>query len=1525
MKHLLLSVFLTIVTPLSLTYADGNHFAYFDANDPYYVSRHFPKLTTPQWIGEEGVEAVVVLAIDDMRGHEKWEAYLRPILNRLKKIDGRAPVSIMTCRIDPKEPHLQTWLKEGVSIEVHTYDHPCPILQGGSLSKAKGTYDHCVDLLAQIPNSHPVAFRTPCCDSMNTPSPRMFSEIFKKTSPKGNFLRLDSSVFCTLTPNDPELPRETVLVNNRQSRFDKYLPKDRSFVNLIEDYPYPYVLGGLCWEFPCITPSDWQAQHLHKPNNALTVRDWKAALDAVVTKQATFNLVFHPHGWIRNTQVIELIDYAVTKYGKKVKFLTFREAAERLQKHLLAGQTLRNDKGNDNGVRIIDVNRDGYLDVLIGNEIVRKMRIWDNKKQQWNDHSFPIALHNVHANFGTVDKEKSRPFLITRTEDKQRAWSFTDNAWIEKPQLVPPKNAVAMLRDVDGDGVCELIQNEGVYQWQSKAEKWQQVSTLPKDVTIDPALRFIDINDDGNLDVIYSNEKHYSLHLFSEFPKGWSTEVMKGKHGDANALPMIARRGRNNGVWFHSGHLWVQNEDTALLKDKMDRRSFRDLLKHVMPEAKSPQASLKCLQTAPGFKVELVASEPLVQDPISFDWGPDGKLWVVEMGDYPLGVDGKNKPGGRVRFLNDTNNDGKYDQSTIFLDNLGYPSAVMAWRKGVLVSCAPEIFYAEDTNDDGKADRKVVLYSGFGEGNQQHRVNGFSRGLDNWIHCANGDSGGVIKSHKTGKTVNISGRDFRIHPDSGAIEAVTGQTQYGRNRDDWGNWFGGNNSNPMWHFVLADRYLRRNPLVIAPNLRIPVSTQPGPAPVYPRSRTLERFNDFDRANRFTSACSPIVYRDTLFGSAFVNNTFVCEPVHNLVHREVMQPKGITFQSSRAANEQRSEFLASTDNWFRPTTVRTGPDGTLWVADMYRLVIEHPQWIPKSWQERLDLRAGHDKGRIYRIVPVNAKLRRIPRLHKLHTTELVHALDHSNGWQRDLAQELLIQKADPQAIPLLQKLLSDSKRPLARLHALCTLAGMDSLSMTDLQHALLDTHPGVQIHAIRLSEGRKLSKECKQSLEKLAKVSESKLCLQLLCSLGSWKEPWAAELLAQLAPEVQGNRYLSTAFTSSINKANLPAILTATLARKRPSEKLIQLLLAMAEALGEKSSVAVLLREVSTKHEGKYADWQMRVFAGFLHSLQQRGTSLSKLGTQASPELKKELANTEALFEYARQSASDSKLAIPQRLLAIRLLGQGMHKQNEDIKQLSQLLSPLQSREIQLAAINTLGQLSTKDVPAHLLKGWNSYTPPIRAAVISTLLQRTQGVQSLLSTIENKQIDPRAIETTSRERLLKHRDVDIRQRAAKVMAEVVPEERKKVLTAFAKALTLKGNLMKGRELFRKNCMACHRLENVGQQVGPDLTALTDKSSESLFTAILDPNRAVEAKYLNYIVEMKNGQTHTGALTNETGTSLTLVNAEGKSLTLLRKNIDALLSTRKSLMPEGLEKELSVESLADLIAYLQTVQK
>jgi putative membrane-bound dehydrogenase-like protein len=1563
--------------------ADGNRLTYLEESDPYYVSRTFPKLITPQWVGEDGVEAVVILAIDDMRGHEPYEAFLRPILRRIQQIDGRAPVSIMTCQIDPRDPQLQTWIHEGLSLETHTTDHPCPLLDRGDFAKAKATYDRCVDLLSSVPGNRPVAFRTPCCDSLNTVSPRIFAEIINKTTPKGNFLTLDSSVFNLLTSNDPDLPRELVIDADGQDKFRKYIPPGRSFVNTIEDYPYPYIIGRLCWEFPCVTPSDWEAQNLHKPNNPATVHDWEAALDAIVRKQGTFTMVFHPHGWIRSEQIIDLIDYAVSKHGKKVKFLTFREAEERLNKHLLGGQPLRRPKtGEDNGVRLIDLNNDGYLDVVIGNDEVCQTRLWSPGTRSWQMSDFPRflsgrGLRDGAVHFGVLRSDGKASFLF-RTKREAGAWSFDGSRWVADNELLNGLTAGGKplltgtdagadlgvrLRDLDRDGRCEWIARQGVFAWKPEKKSWTRLPfTLPPETEIvdgrgrDGGLRFVDVNEDGHDDIVFSNEDRYGLYLFTSMDKGWSQQVLAGRRGPGTGiglrggaetetlafspalaatptptplapLPMITRRGTNNGAWFHSRHMWVQNEDTPLLNRKslVDRRSFNDLLINLDPTARSPEASLHSWQPRAGFEIELVAAEPLVQDPIAFAWGPDGKLWVVEMGDYPLGEDGKGKPGGRIRYLEDTNGDGKYVKSTLFLDGLSFPTGVMPWGRGVIVTCAPEIFYAEDTDGDGKADVRRPLYVGFNPGNPQHRVNSLVWGLDNWVYCANGDSGGHIRSVKTGAEIDFRGRDLRIRPDEGLLDPQAGQTQYGRSRDDWGNWFGCNNSNPMWQYVLADQYIRRNPYIAAPDSRVPISVTPGAARVYPISRTLPRFNDPGGANHFTSACSAIVYRDDLFGPAFANNTFVSEPVHDLVHREIMTPKGVTFTSRRAADEQHSEFLASSDNWCRPTTIQTGPDGALWIADMYRQVIEHPEWIPKDWQKRLDLRAGHDMGRIYRVYPVGKRPRRIPRLDRHDTAGLVAALDSPSGWQRDMVQQMLLRRHDPAAVPLLEKQAVESARPLCRLHALCTLDGLDALEPALLERALKDAHPGVRRHAIRLCESRLArAPELGRSLLKLLEDTDPQVRLQLAYTLGEWNNPQAGRALGQLALQAPDERYLSAAVMSSVNKKNLDSLLVTVLAGAKGSlpPVLAENLLRLANSLGDTQTFVNLLGKVSTAEHGRYAAWQFGALAGLLDALDQRNTSLTKLKQAGPDDMKEALGQLAKIFAAARTTAADAQAPLDERMQAIRLLGRGPDHHREDLTVLAGLLVPQAAEALQAGAVAGLGRLKEADVPELLLRGWKGYSPALRAEVLDLFVSRSERLHALLEGLERTQILPFEIDAGHRQRLLQHKTAVIRERAAKLLAGAVNPDRQKVIDAYQSVLTLKGDLSRGLQIFTKTCASCHQLGGVGHQVGPDLASVGDKSPQGLLTSILDPNRSVEARYINYMAVTKNGLSLTGVLASETGNSITLLGPEGKQQVILRTDLEELVSSNKSVMPEGLEKDLRPQDLADLIAFIRS---
>ncbi|MDC0936233.1 c-type cytochrome [Pirellulales bacterium] len=916
-----------------------------------------------------------------------------------------------------------------------------------------------------------------------------------------------------------------------------------------------------------------------------------------------------------------------------------------------------------------------------------------------------------------------------------------------------------------------------------------------------------------------------------------------------------------------------------------------------------------------------------MKDPIAFDWGPDGRLWVVEMADYPLGVAG----GGRVRVLEDTNGDGKYDKSTVFLDGLPYPTGVMPWREGVLISAAPDILFAADTDGDGRADQREVLYHGFVEGNQQHRVNGFAWGLDNWVYVANGDSGGEITSIKTGTTLNISGRDLRIRPDSGAIDLQSGFTQYGRHRDDWGNWFGGNNSLPLRHYVLADQYLRRNPHARPPSPHNDIAAT-GNTQIFPVSRVLSHWEGYrspgpGEPHLFTSACGAVPYRDELFGPEFYGNTFTCEPVHNLVHRRQLIPDGVTFGSRRPDDEASREFLASTDSWFRPTTVRPGPDGALWIADMYRLVIEHTEYIGDAREQELDLRAGEDRGRIYRVYPQQAELHPIPRLGELSTAALAAALDSPSGWQRDTVQRLLIHRGDRAAIQPLQKMLRLSARPLARLHALCTLDGLGAAGDPIILAALADPHPGVRRHAVRIAEphlpnSAVLTKRLVAMVDDAASAdaasADAHLRLQLAYSLGNAADPAAAEALARLAHENRSDQYLRAAVVSSLNEQNLPTVLAAVPKsglEDEAGQALFGELLQMAAAMQSASTIAEAIGHISQADQDAAPQrWQFEALASLL-------AGVGKDATPSAP-LLRDVSEQISLFrEKAKTAAVDPDAEPSLRQAAVNLLGRSYQwAGSEEIELLAQLLEPFQADQLQRAVLEALAARDESQVASAILQRLAQMSPALRAQALDQLLSRSVWIDVLLDELESGRLACTEISSVFQTRLLTHQDEALRGRA-EALFKAVNSDRQAVIDAYRESLTAEGDVARGELLFAKHCGTCHRVGGIGQQVGPDLAAITDRSPAALLVSVLDPNRAVEDKYRSYNVLTDDGRARTGIFVAETSTTITLKNAQGKEEVILRNEIDALQNTGSSLMPSGIEKELDVHKMADVLSFVR----
>jgi putative heme-binding domain-containing protein len=292
-----------------------------------------------------------------------------------------------------------------------------------------------------------------------------------------------------------------------------------------------------------------------------------------------------------------------------------------------------------------------------------------------------------------------------------------------------------------------------------------------------------------------------------------------------------------------------------------------------------------------------------------------------------------------------------------------------------------------------------------------------------------------------------------------------------------------------------------------------------------------------------------------------------------------------------------------------------------------------------------------------------------------------------------------------------------------------------------------------------------------------------------------------------------------------------------------------------------------------------------------------------------------------LLSAARKLTDDRTVKIDQRAAALALLTREPDKLVNDLKKLADLLGPQTPPELQTAAVSALGRVRETQAREALIANWKGLGPARRAQIVEILLQRNEGAKALLEAIEKHQINANEIDAPARQRLLTHRVAEIRKSAEKAFAGSINSDRQKVIDSFKEALTLKGDVSKGREIFAKTCAACHKLNGVGNEVGPDLAALAGRTKDYLMIAILDPNRAVEARYVNYLAETKNGLSFAGVLLNETSTSITIVGPEGKSQTILRNNLESLTSTGRSAMPEGVEKDWQPQDLANLLAHLR----
>ncbi|RMG35212.1 MAG: alpha/beta fold hydrolase [Planctomycetota bacterium] len=986
--------------------------------------------------------------------------------------------------------------------------------------------------------------------------------------------------------------------------------------------------------------------------------------------------------------------------------------------------------------------------------------------------------------------------------------------------------------------------------------------------------------------------------------------------------------------------------------------------------ALSPQRALGSFRLVEGFEIQLAASEPLVTDPVAMSFDADGRLYVVEMRDYS---EQEHERLGRIRLLEDTNGDGRFDKATVFAQRLSWPTAIICYDGGVFVGAPPDIHYMKDTDGDGRADVDTVVWTGFGRSNVQGLMNSFRWGLDNRIYGATSSSGAQVrrvaesllpvaadsaspsraKPAATGSPTTpivLRGRDFSFDPRTLDFRPESGGGQHGMSFDDWGRRYVCSNSDHAQFIVYDDRYIARNPYLAAPSPRVRIAVDGGQAPVFRISpvepwrvvRTRLRVAGIVRgpvegggraAGYFTGSTGIQIYRGDAFPADCRGQLFVADVGSNIVHRKRVEFVDVVPRAVRI--DRNREFLASTDTWFRPVQLENGPDGGLYVLDMYREVIEHPKSLPPQIKRHLDLTSGRDRGRIYRIVPSGFRPARTPQLTALSSEELVGLLSHRNAWHRETAARLLYERQDRSIVPLLEKTAvagvasapslkgaaerRDDCRALGRLHALYVLAGLDALRLPIVTRALNDPHPRVREHAVRLAErfAGRVSEEDGPTVEAFRKAlidraadPDPRVRMQFGFSIGAFPVAWRIEPLAALLERDAGSVWIRTAALSSLSGG---ADQVARRLAGRP---------AFVRSSGGRAALLQLVRQLARRGRPQDIEALQDVWKRIADQDALFAAQVASEAAGRRPQVLESLRRGELAGVFDRvvravlrgaESSDAGEAAAAIELL--RLVGE-----REALPRILAALAPTRPPQVQRAAWKALSAFRSPEVATALIERWSELTPSARGQVERLMQSRPAWAIAFLDAVLAGRIRTAEINVRDWRALERSSNAAVAERVRKLLETQQTSPRAEVVRRYRAALTVDGDPIRGRAVFRRVCAACHRFFGEGTPIGPDLQTLQNRGPETILVNVFDPNREVNPQYQNYLAITADGRTISGVITEETATGITLTRAGGETHRVLRAELESLTATGQSLMPEGLEKQLTVRDFADLLAYL-----
>ena len=895
---------------------------------------------------------------------------------------------------------------------------------------------------------------------------------------------------------------------------------------------------------------------------------------------------------------------------------------------------------------------------------------------------------------------------------------------------------------------------------------------------------------------------------------------------------------------------------------------------------KSPEEAIKTFAIKDGFRIELAASEPLTTDPVAISFDALGRMFTCEMRGYS---ERREDALGRVRMLTDDNGDGRYDRATTFADGLKWPTGIVCWGNGVFVGAAPDIWWFGDTNGDGVADEKKVVFTGFGATagrlNVQALLNSFVWGPDWRIHGTASRHGGTITRPGVDdfKPVRIPNSCFSFDPGKLDLRAEPGSAQYGMTFGDDGMRFVCSNSSHIEAVMVAWPWNRLG----LPKVQEVIPIDGPSAEVYRTSpvepwrvvRTRWRVQGRVRgpiegggrdSGYFTSASGLCIYRGTALPEAFRGNEFVGDVGSNLVHRKLITKSAdrIHLEARRPADELQSEFLTSTDNWFRPVMCTNGPDGALYIVDMYRETIEHPWSLPEPIKSHLDLNSGNDRGRIWRVLPKKFARPEIADLIKLSTKQLVHLLGHSNGWHRDMAAQLLHQRGESDALP---------GNTVGGLYG---LAASGKLEPATLEGALRSGDPALQRHALRLA-------------------AEVPVNPTLLPDLAASEDPW-----------VRFEAALLLCATEHYPSAKAPLDILVSLARRSPRDEWIQHALVQA---------AVRRRQVSALFERA---WEHQLGAALLTKL------AAKVSTDEANQVGSLIARSTDI-----RLAAEILRALPQTpdparikplidLASAQLTPDAVWLRSVDPSIPAGTFWDLVETDPALGNAALDAAKRSQDWKAQALSRWSRLPSGARSAILRQL-----NSTEILNAVEAGTLQPAEIAIPVRATMLSSSNEETKRRATKLFGAKVLPSREEAARHYRPALNLEGDGAKGEAIFDARCHQCHEKPGSTEaNAGPALTSFVNKGPAALLENLIAPNKEVAPQFLSWQVTQSDGATHVGLLASEQKDKIVLQLPGRQTVAIERSKIKATTNLNTSLMPPGLEAGLTLQQMADLLAFL-----